>query len=568
VSGAAFGLYPSRGLAAGQRIAAGQVTDLDTPVDDGGVKLFRKSYWLPVPALLATAQAVRLAASEMQLRFAPLRFSVGTDNLTWFPDVRHLSASDARIEFAWPAQVVRVANPVGALAHAIDLLRADGDAVAAEPVMSGATGSDLAQPWVGSPLVVRVGQVLVEVGEIVFIATEQMVKAAAAPRAGRAAPAPSEAPAGAAMPIGVTAFARMASALVPALTFAGSPTSPRVKLFAERDGGDMLLWQALMPGEQGTVTLPAGPVADEWAPALEQLRALAADPAGAPALLRLDIESDAPCRVTALQLQLALEADFELLAEPQKLSFGGAQSEQALLPLALPAGAAAEALTLAGRVVADGDADAAAGAAPADGRRGALLAADQTALQPLDLAQPASIAGLAIFWQPLSDLLQLRLRLLADGGNGPGARVLAERAVSFDTPQAGWLALRWPAIDLQAQRVWAELAVVEGAGLWLFGSGGATGWVDLRATPAQRQPLPEGLALQPIAPPAEGSAERALAVTLGDQTVAATLPVGALQLAVPKAMLPLLATHPLAFTGGVRGSVTLESARLAVRVQG
>ena len=559
----AFGLYPSRGLVPAQRVTAGRVVQLDTPVDDAGVKRFRTSYWLPVPPLVVTAQALRLVASQLQIRFAPIRFDVGTGSLAWFPAVDSLSADEVRIDFAWPAQVVRVPRPAGQSRHAIKLLRADGDAVADDATMSGLTGVDLDEPWLGSPLVVRVSAAVADLDAARDIAPVGKSHAAAPGLVARAA-APSAPGAKATAPVGGIAMLHAASALVPSLTLAGSPTSPRIRLLAEQPSGTLLLWQALLPGEQGTVTLPAQPVGDEWAPALEQLRRLAAEAATAPALLRLDIESDAPCTVTFTQLQLALQAEIELLMQPQKLAFGGDRPEEVLLPLDLPAGLAAAALRLSGRVVADGDADAAGGTVPVDGRQGALLAADQVAVQPVELAEPVSLAGLSVYWQPLSDTLRVGLRLCADGGNGPGARVLVERTLSFDTPRGGWIAVRWPAIDLQAQRVWVEWALLEGAGLWLFSGAGAAGWIETRGVVAARQALPQGLLCAAIPAGAEGASTRPIAVRIDGQTVVAALPADVLALEVPQAMLPLLANHPIVFVGGVRGSVTVESARWVV----
>jgi hypothetical protein len=566
MSAPAFGLYASRSLLPAQRASAGQVLRLDTPVEDGGVTLFRRSYWLPVPALPAAAQALRLAASQLQLRFASVRFDVSTGNSAWFTGRETLATDTLRIDFAWPAEVVRVPQPAGRSRHAIELLRADGDAVADEATMSGTTGTDLAEPWRGSPLVVRVGHAIsdleIHVQEEVFIShapagVQGMAARAMSPLAGGSSatnPAVSEA--------SETAYAL--TSLVPTLTLAGRPTSPRLKLLAEQPAGSVLLWQAMLPGEQGTVTLPAQPVGDEWAPALEQLLRLVADPATAPTLLRLDIESDAPCTVTLVQLQLALQAEIELLAQPQQLAFAGDRPEEAPLSLLLPTGLGPQGLRLSGRVVADAGADACAGAAPGDGRLGGLLAADQAALQPMDLAQPLSLAGVSIYWQPLSDTLRASVRLHADGGNGPGARVLVERPLLLDTPQAGWLAVRWPAIDLQAQRLWLELAVAEGAGLWLFSGDALAGWVETRGAAASRLALPQGLRHAAIPAVPEEAPARPIAVRLEGDTIAAQLPAGALALEIPQAMLARLVTHPLVFVGGVRGSVTVESARLLV----
>ena len=568
MNAAPFGLYLASGLGASQRVAAGRRIDLDTPVVEAGVTLFRASCWLPMPPGVAGALALRLAASTLQVRFDALRFEVGTGNRAWFPSVRKLDANRVRIEFTWPATVVRVRSPSSGVRHAIDLLRADGDAVAAEATVSGQTGADLPAPWVGSPLVVLIGDPIASFARRDDEVAQIGGDIAHVARASGPAVGTGPVVAGPSLPIA----ALLGLADVPALTLSGQPTSPRLKLFAEQPGGvSTLLWQGMLPGPQGTVTLPAQSVDIEWAGALSQLLKLSAQAETAPTLLRLDLESDAPCSATFSQLALAIEVETELLGQPWRASFGGGQPERQALTLAVPAGASGESIVLQGRVVADNDGSADGGASAGAARHGALLAADDAALQPMALTQPMSVAGLALHWQPLSDQVQLRLRLLADGGAGPAALVLAQSELSVDTPRETWLAPRWPAVDLQARVLWVELTVVAGTGLWLFGSAGggsATGWIESRGSRVVRTLLPQSLALATIGPAALAQASRPITVTLGDQTLAATLPAGALSLAVPKALLTLLASQPVVFTGGVRGSITVESARLVMRSNG
>lgn len=556
----AFGLYRTAALTAVQRLQAGDSLTLDLPVSEGGVVLFRASCWLPLPDLAAGTQSLKPAADALlTLRFAPLRFEAGLDDHRWFTEVKRLDESTQRISFAWPATVARVRSPAGG-ARWIDLLRADGDAVAAQPTQSGHTDGELSPPWVGSPLVVRLGERF-EVRKAFGPAKSS------APRAAVTSPVGTE-------PIeaGDRVATRFFSNDVPALVLAGTPTSPRLKLFAEGPGpAPTLLWQSLLSGEQGTVDLPAKPIAEEWADAFQRLLGLLnGKPEQRPTGLRLDVESDAPCRVALLQLALALESEVELLNEAWTASFDGSQPEDKALPIALAAGSSARGLSLRGRVVADAAAGADGGSGPADARLGALLAADESALQPLDLAQPASLAGFALRWQPLSDHVRLRLRLRADGVNGPAARVLAEAESRVDTQGLTWLALRWPALDLQAQRVWLEATVLDGLGLWLFSDAdGPPGFTEVAGTPAQRSPLPRTLAFTAAAAPGAGSgAARAIAVRVGSRTLAAALPAGALALTVPADALGPLATQPLVFSGGVRGSVTVDAARLVTRIGG
>jgi hypothetical protein len=565
---AAFGLYPTRDLVPAQRAAAGTVVALDTPVFDNGVGLFRKSWWLPVPAQLPSARALRLADSQLQARFVARRFNVNTSNTAWISATRELGESRTKLDLTWPARVVSIPRQSLHGGFTFDLLRADGNHVAAQPTQSGRTGSELAEPWVGTPLVVRIVAPLFDldlrqdnVGIDTGIGAKLRLRAAPGGPGGGATGIVKE-QAGVMMLLGQQ---------LRQLTLQGAPTSPRLKLFAElADAAPaMLLWQALLPGEQASAELPAQPIADEWAPAFEQLRTLAGDAATRPALLRLDIESDAPCTVTLTQLQLALDADFELLAEAQRFDFDGQSRRSAALALDLPAGGSPEALRLGGRVNIEAGSDAGAAALPADGRRGALLGADQAVVQPVQLAAPASLAGLALAWSPLSDMVTGRLRLLADDGGRPGARVLVEQAFEIDTPQLDWLALRWSAIDLQSQTLWIEFSLLGGIGLWLFATTpvAPAGWIEQGAVlPPTRLLLNETMALHWLAPAADGANQRAVGVRIAGNVIASELPAQTLALQVPKPSLALLAAHALQFTGGARGSVTVESALLTMRL--
>ncbi len=562
----AFGLYPSPAMLPGARLAAGATALLHTPVLDDGATLFRRSYWLPVPALLAEAAAARLVRSALQLRFAPTRFAVTTGNNAWIARAMPSGGGNTRIDLVWPASVVRLSLAPGSGRYQIGLHRADGDAVADEAAQSGQTGVDLVPPFVATSFEARLGDsvaigILTE--EQAAHAAPQLVQRASAQSAtGQPSHAQS-------LEQSVQHAAMLLAGTIRTLTLAGEPTGPRLRLVAEQAGGDLLLWQALLPGVQAGVVLPAEPVEVAWQPALDQLRELAADPATRPQRLRLDVESDAPCELAFQQLQWQVQVDLELLAEAAQVDFDGQQPRAEALPIvlptALPDGVVPASLHLRGRVVADAAADALAGAATAGGRRGAMLDAGQAAVQPLVLAQPLSLAGVSIFWRPLSERLVGRLRLLADGGTGPAARALAETEVRLATSSGGWLALRWPAVDLQPQRVFVEWSVADGAGLWLFASAGAGGgWIDSRATAAPRQALPEPLSLALLPRVAEDADTRPIRLLLGFQTLMSEMPAATLDFTITPPELDQLAFRSLVLAGGTRGSVTVESARLAV----
>lgn len=600
-STAPFGLYPSRSLVAGQRLQAGAVFALATPVVEAGATLFRHSLWLAVPAAAGRASALQLAASQLALRFEPAEFDVPTDDDEWFVDV----ATDGdnrtvRLELAWPATITAVPDPSARQRNVdFDLYRADGDRRADEPTLAGTTGRALPTPWVGSPMVVVMRQDVLPT--LLAKAVSSFTRApfaagvdgaeAAMPAIRAAAGASAAAPASpAAAPAGVQgardkaqaavqrarALRREASHVVPALTLRGVPTSPRVRLSMEARGGgaETLLWQDLLPGEQGTATLPPPPLADAWAAALEQVRKRLGDedPAlDAPALLRLDIESDAPCRVTVAALALALDAEFEGLAREARVDFDGSQPQSHPLPLDLPAGAL-QGLVLAGRVDGGTAADAGAAPLPADLRRGLLLGSAGLARVHTILTEPARVAGLALAWHPLSDAVALSLRLLADAGDAPSVAPLAELGLRAPTPGPGWLALRLPLpLDLQARHLWLELAVDDGSGLWLADAAAAPptqGYSESRDAPGgARVPL----ALQPAfawlpAGPADAPAQpRRVALLSGSQVLAAQLDQR-FEVDCPAGLLAGLASHGLQACSGSAARLMLVSARARLRL--
>lgn len=551
-----FGLYPTRELVAGQRLAAGATLALQRPVQAGGATLFRASCWLPVPPAIVGATALGLAPAQLVVRFTPARFDIALSDRGWFTKVDNIDAATLKIEFVWPASVVAVARRAGRARHFLKLFRADGDAVAQEPTQAGSSGVDLDPAWVGSPLVLEVGAAMQGLADRAIDS-----KLATAPRAIVAG-------------VGTSGFDKTeamaldtARSAVAALTLAGRPGSPRLSLFAERADASTLLWQALLPGEHDLALLPQAAIEIEWAGALEQLRAMGEGVDGLPERLRLDVESDAPCEVRFDALALGLQADFELLNAPHAIGFDGDRVQSLALDLSLPVGAAAQPLRVTGRLAAGSQL--AAGSSPASAQNlGALLDADRAALQPVELAAPVALAGIAFDWLALSNDLKLRIRVLADGGGRPGARVLATATQTFETAQAARLVARWPAVDLQAQTVWIEATPLAGAGLWPFdeASAAATGWTETKGSEPQRDALPRALRLQFLDAGNEDATARPVAVVLDGHVLTPTLPPGRFEFDIPASLLPLLATHPLVFEASVRAGVTIESARLQIAV--
>lgn len=570
----AFALYAKPGCTPEDRLSAGASLNLYVPVQSAGAILFRRSLWLPIPAAARLAKSLDLGGSTLALRFAPADFAVETADRAWFSRASSEDNKTARLEFVWPAAVRRFHTPAGFDGIAMDLHRVDGQKVAEEASQKGKTGADLIPPWVGSPVEIRLAS-----GVDARLKTRHRVgNARSRPRAaGGGSPVIAIDQGHAGGPIAHLIH----SDVITVATIAGLPTSPRLKLFLQSPGEERLLWQGLVPGEQtAAVNLPAQALGTEWSAALEQIvkafaedekkKAEAAAEAGAPlqtepedGLLRLDLESDAPCALTLQQASLALLARYALAPEPARLDFDGAQARSLAIALGpLPAGIP-QGLTLHGRVDGDGAPAPQGGETPP--RQGILLAADQALVLRHELAAAGRLAGLGLLWHPLSDELKGRVQLLADGGNGPG-RPLLEQPFALPTPGPGWLALRWPSLDLQAQPLWLRLSLEAGAGLALAGNGPPpAGWLESFAATPSRPPLALAPACQWLDPADPALlAAGGLNFHLAGHPLAATRQGNQLTLTLPTPALTALGTAPLEATSAAPARLTLESAELFV----
>jgi hypothetical protein len=108
--------------------------------------------------------------------------------------------------------------------------------------------------------------------------------------------------------------------------------------------------------------------------------------------------------------------------------------------------------------------------------------------------------------------------------------------------------------------------VSDGSGLWLFG---ATGDAARRAAGVGgvEQSLPQPLAVLPLAGGADlDPASRAIQVAVGPHSVADSLAPGPLTLNLVSPALASLASAPLTLSAGIKASVTLDSARLRLRL--
>ncbi|MDX9885503.1 hypothetical protein [Thauera sp.] len=579
-----FALYRKSHPTLTEPVGAALDIELRFPAMSAGVAVFRSSLWLPLPEACRSATALSLDGSTLQAQFRPAEFALETDDARWFTRAEDTGLAETRLELVWPAPIVRIDDPFPGVALDFGLHRTDGEAISADAAQTGRTGTALNPPWVGSPVVVKFTASSLLGGrhnmtENLRALPAQSRSRATGTQAGTAV-VHDKADTQLAIHEEILRIPR-GSELVPRIRIGARPASPRLRLVlegAEADGNDRLLWQAMLPGEQDApVTLPAEPLAKEWAAALEQVLAFCQrDPV--PEVLprlRLDIESDASCLVKLSMVALSLLAEHALLTDPLRLDFDGKQHASRDLALAPTHAGSPLQLTLSGRLrAADtppaGELPTAGGP---DGRSGLLVEEDQRVGGERRLDAPATLAGFSFDWHALSERLTGVLRVLPAAARR-GTPALVERAFDFDTahpagtasrPQR--LAVRWPALDLQAQALRVELVVTHGRGLWLAEPGGQ-GW-RVHRVPEDGEGRAVGLALQAAwleAAPgaASGSTGGSEPVfSLGAHTLAfTTRDKDRFELSIATPTLASWPALPIKVASGVAAEVVVESATL------
>ncbi len=579
-----FALYRKAHPTLAEAVGAALDIELRFPVTSAGVAAFRTSLWLPLPEACRSASALSLGGSTLQAQFRSAEFSLETDDARWFDLAEDDGEAETRLELVWPAPIVRIDDPFPGLTLEFGLHRADGEAVSAEAAQTGRTGTALNPPWVGSPLVVKFTASIPLGGQINMTENLRALPARSRSRATGTqtgtAIAHDKADTQLAIHEEILGILR-GSALVPRIRIAARPASPRLRLVlegGEADGSDRLLWQAMLPGEQGApVTLPADPLAKEWGAALEQVLAFCQrDPV--PEVLprlRLDIESDAPCLVKLSNVALSLQAEHALLGAPLRLDFDGKQHASRDLDLAPTQDGSPLQLTLKGRLRAADTPP--AGELPtiggADARSGLLVEEDQRVSGERPLDAPATLAGFSFDWHPLSERLTGVLRVLPASARR-GTPVLVEQAFDFDTAQPDGaasrpqrLAVRWPALDLQPQALRVELVVTQGRGLWLAEPGG-NGW-RVHRVPEDGEGRAVDLALQSTWLEAAPASAPGLAAghepvfSLGAQALAFTKrDKDRFELSIAPPALAAWPALPIKVASGVAAELVVESATL------
>lgn len=584
-----FGLYRKATPTLADAVGATLDLELRVPVEADGVTLFRSALWLPLPEACRTADALSLESSTLKVEFRPVEFSLQTDDRNWFSRAEDSDRLRTRLELVWPASILRIDPARPGRRDPFGLHRADGEAVSEEATQRGRSGDTLDPPWVGTPVVVVFDSPVPQIEQMTVSQNVRGLPARRGTRAGGAAISGILVEDKVVTQVGILediVAMQRGSELVPGVRIAARPASPRLRLMLEgggEDGGDRLLWQALEPGEHlQAVSLPGDALAKEWAAALEQaLTFCQRTPLAEPLpRLRLDIESDGPCLVRLSQVAIKLQADHALLDAPLRLDFDGRQhARQSIALPPAPAGTRQQ-LLLKGRLRAatTPPADELPAGSGADGRSGLLLEEDQRVSGERPLDAPATLAGFRFDWHPLSERLAGVLRVLPANARR-GTPPLIEQAFEFDTalpadsvsrPQR--LAVRWPALDLQAQALRVELALHEGRGVWLASAGGH-GWRlhresgDLEGRAIGLDPQGEWLQV----PPAEAASAPAAAHEPTFSLGAEPLPYSRreqdrFEVLVTPPVLTAWPAQGLTVASGVATEVVVESATLRTTV--
>jgi len=441
-----------------QRVQAGQVLELTAPVPTDGASVFRRAAYLRIP-LDGACDRVTLDAAALVLRFEPCTVAVARGDADW---VRRWQGSSGtvQVELAYPAPVVRVDST---LYGQFSLHRVDGEAVSEDATVSGATGSDLSEPFTATVFEVRLdgekpGLRLAEKHNVIAQkhAAHRTLSAAA---------------------VGVQMLDESELALqdidrvvelvngLSALHLAGTPGSPRLTL-RSADGSEVL-WQWIEPGPQDSaVDFAPATLAQDWQPALERALKLTDDAANAagtprPAMLVLPLEvaSDAPCRVHVQQANVSALLERPLLDAPATLRFTGATSQVQAITLTPPT--AARRIEVVGHFSGDpGAASGTSGAVPPP--LGVHLARGSGAVMPVRLDGPLRCVGVAFGWHPLGARTGLTVTL---GTAADALRALARARIETGRTDAGTLYARWPPVDLQAGAYALRLTIDEGQGV-------------------------------------------------------------------------------------------------------
>ena len=530
---------------------------MEAPQQIDGKTIFRRQFWMKLPAAAFSGDSLSLsAAGALEVRFSPRTFMVAPGNDDWISSLDYTDPV-LRLGLAYPAPVVQVDTWAD---WAIGLFRLDGDAMSDQATLSGFTNEPLPEPFVGPALAVKfLEPVLGRRGNAIEM-REKATKSRAAASQAQGAAAKIE------HPKPDVILATEDTGPFDGLRIEGKPAGPRLKLVLPAQGqrSEELLWQELLPGEQTSqVSLPTEPsLAKAWQSGLERLVGLLANQPATEQVLRIDVESDAPCGIELAQASFKFEGEIELVDAPVTLRFDGVSRQTQTLGLEKAASIAAQPLRIELNLSMTGQPGAAAPDDPLPaGRVGCLLDAATRMTMAWQLDGPGYLGGVGLPWHPLSASLSGRLRLFHDAGGMPGAQPLVESDFQLDTATASWLALRWPALPLQSGRYWLQFSIKDGAGLWLAdGQGPAPdgGTESARAAGEPRQQLALALALRALLDGSEAEGGLDLSLNGAPLFLCSTGDAAALDL---DGSIPL--PWVLSATSGRRLTATVKSARLA-----
>jgi hypothetical protein len=460
------GLYTHPDCAAAHLVPGGLALDLTTPVQEGGVTLFRYTLYVRVPLDERCQRVVAAPASKLQALFEPATVEVTRENSAWVRKWQETGVQAVRVQLAHPAPIAKVHSDIY---DKVALHRVDGDAVATEPTVEASTGQPLGQSFVASAFQAAFeGSKPAAIAKLVSDMVHQSQKQAFQSLSAKVAQEQSIIITGDRTFDEAKLHAILKSAL-DRIDLSGRPTTPRLKLLsADRSES---LWQWVEQGEHaGTVAYAAqgADLVEQLQPALDRAFALR-EGAAAALVLPLSIESDAPCRVTLQQAHLEFELQADLLSEPAQVTFVGGSERTQLISLQAPAAQSVR-LQFQASVAQRDPQTAGEPGATLDHRTGVQLDSGMQAAALWEADRAYWLIGMAIAWYDLSEHASLHVSLVPEAG-GPGAATgaLAEGTLALAASAVGpaWLRFRWPQAALQQGRYWLRVQVESGSGVWL-----------------------------------------------------------------------------------------------------
>jgi hypothetical protein len=478
-------LHQQKSLGSQQTLGINQLFAIDTATAVGGNTVYRKVLFLRLPL---DAQAAQLVLKQFALTatFSAFTFSAGASSPLLKPQGWRQKDGKTIIRFAraWPISRIN-SNSHNAFA----LYRVDGEAVADEATLVGATNNDLGPGFVSHEFGVELSSISVLQADIAL--TEKNFAAGTKTRKSSSFSAVNGAVNSAAGSgaDGVDKVFDNAAAVnivgLRSVSIFGMPSTPRVgivqdALEADVEAGNYTTakvdWLALNPGEHAANIGAA--IAADVLPRIQSVvdEKLAAGAQGNTMILPIVFESDAPCRCTLNQFLVGYALRATLFGDAQterKLRFSGTTIDGQQVRLKLPAGVI-ESVSMEINDAAQDQLTVGVSAAAAQRKsiRGAAIDSQQAVAVRVLVPAATLVRGVSLAVNALAPATTIEVSLLEDRNDTPAGAVLAVATgtldgvgsrqfinVVFETPHAQ--------VVLDQKPYWLLIRAKAGSLLWL-----------------------------------------------------------------------------------------------------